>query len=521
MERMVTTSGETDQRASSRGLVSGYSDDLLGNQMNIQSNNTTQINRATIRTPPLTMREDITPDFSVYNTPVEQSLSNLNEQAEDNIDRESQQFNPTPFLNNLVDVYLPVVGLCPARCQNGTWMSTNKKDKDLGALDHFFKQHTKSPNWYHNKHLLDLLERTKRWICIKHLRSYQEKSRCACRNQYNQAHRIQDRNGEGVVYNQMLDTQVILSQATGDISDNSSVATPYSDDETFFLKFRQAVVPTFKSIPKYVRTIVSKQFESVLQDCISDFTNLDKHALAQVYAKAILRVVPNRHVSGRKRNKYIEGVIRSRVQQWASGEQGQYLLIQNMFDAESTRTSNHYKDQQSFNRKKAVDLALKMRYGDALKFLLSSGIADTSPEVIAILKEKHPVEDLPVPIDCTDIEPLQVTEQQVVEALKSFPKGTACGRDGLRAEHLNDLIITTGSNPNNIIRTYTDYVNLCLSGDIPYHLAPFICSAPLTVLEKKDGGIRPNAVGEIWRRLTSKIAVKYVNKELRSYLEPF
>ncbi len=49
-------------------------------------------------------------------------------------------------------------------------------------------------------------------------------------------------------------------------------------------------------------------------------------------------------------------------------------------------------------------------------------------------------------------------------------------------------------------------VNLYLSGKVQALLAPFIASAPLTALRKNNGGVRPIAVGEVWRRLVSKCA---------------
>ena len=51
-------------------------------------------------------------------------------------------------------------------------------------------------------------------------------------------------------------------------------------------------------------------------------------------------------------------------------------------------------------------------------------------------------------------------------------------------------------------------------------LAEYIASAPLTPLLKPDNGIRPIAVGAIWRRLVSKVAMKKVGKEVK-YLGDF
>ncbi|GJX42562.1 putative ribonuclease H-like domain-containing protein, partial [Tanacetum coccineum] len=79
----------------------------------------------------------------------------------------------------------------------------------------------------------------------------------------------------------------------------------------------------------------------------------------------------------------------------------------------------------------------------------------------------------------------------VLDMIKSFPCGTSCGRDGLRAQHLMD----------------------CLSGVV------YLASAPLTPLVKPGGGIRPIAVGTIWRRMVSKVSAVMIGYSLDGYLD--
>jgi Reverse transcriptase (RNA-dependent DNA polymerase) len=66
----------------------------------------------------------------------------------------------------------------------------------------------------------------------------------------------------------------------------------------------------------------------------------------------------------------------------------------------------------------------------------------------------------------------------------------------------------------------TKWVNKLLSGSLDREVAPYIASAPLIPLRKPDGGTRPIAVGEIWRRLASKCAVRMVQGQLSNYLQP-
>ncbi|KAI3822707.1 hypothetical protein L1987_10303 [Smallanthus sonchifolius] len=109
-----------------------------------------------------------------------------------------------------------------------------------------------------------------------------------------------------------------------------------------------------------------------------------------------------------------------------------------------------------------------------------------------------------------------------VLCVKSFPKGTSCGCDGLRAQHLLDALSGEGSaTASGLLTAITEVVNLWLGGLCPRVLADFVASAPLTPLLKPDNGIRPIAVGAIWRRLVSKVAMKKVGKEAVTYLEDY
>lgn len=92
----------------------------------------------------------------------------------------------------------------------------------------------------------------------------------------------------------------------------------------------------------------------------------------------------------------------------------------------------------------------------------------------------------------------------------------------MRAQHLLDALSGEGSVTSmGLLSAITEVVNLWLGGLCPKVLAEFIASAPLTPLLKPDNGIRPIAVGAIWRRLVSKVAMKMVGKEMTQYLGDF
>ncbi|GJX10345.1 retrovirus-related pol polyprotein from transposon TNT 1-94 [Tanacetum coccineum] len=70
-----------------------------------------------------------------------------------------------------------------------------------------------------------------------------------------------------------------------------------------------------------------------------------------------------------------------------------------------------------------------------------------------------------------------------------------------------------------LVSSITQVVNLFLEGNCPTVLGGYIASAPLTPLVKPGGGIRPIAVGTIWRRLVSKVSATMIGHSLDGYLD--
>ena len=70
------------------------------------------------------------------------------------------------------------------------------------------------------------------------------------------------------------------------------------------------------------------------------------------------------------------------------------------------------------------------------------------------------------------------------------------------------------------LQSITNIVNMFLSGKVPAILGPIYASAPIIALLKQDGGIRLIAIGEIWRRLVSKVACFSFRAAMMDYLEP-
>ena len=72
-----------------------------------------------------------------------------------------------------------------------------------------------------------------------------------------------------------------------------------------------------------------------------------------------------------------------------------------------------------------------------------------------------------------------------MDRIKSFPRGSSCGRDGLRAQHLMDCLSGAAvAISDELVDAITHVVNLFLEGKCPKVLGEYIASAPLTPLVK-------------------------------------
>ena len=147
-----------------------------------------------------------------------------------------------------------------------------------------------------------------------------------------------------------------------------------------------------------------------------------------------------------------------------------------------------------------------------------------SPATFSTVKEWHPPfhpqSVLPPPPDnITD--PIDVTGEAVIPAIKSFPNGSAGGPCGLRPQHVKDLIgLSANIGGQLLLTTLTSFTNLVLNGHTPASIRPSIFGASLLALEKRGGGVRCIAVGSTLGCLVAKEACGMVRPDMTNLLAP-
>ena len=114
-----------------------------------------------------------------------------------------------------------------------------------------------------------------------------------------------------------------------------------------------------------------------------------------------------------------------------------------------------------------------------------------------------------------------VAEEELRHGVITFALGSDGDLDALRPQILKDVLShqvgEAGAELSLAIRRLLD---LLLVGGVPEAVRPVFFGASLTPLKKKSGGIRPIAVGCVWRRLSAKIVLRRISPDLVDYLKP-
>ena len=159
----------------------------------------------------------------------------------------------------------------------------------------------------------------------------------------------------------------------------------------------------------------------------------------------------------------------------------------------------------------------------AIRELSSDDIlAPDNSETLNKLRERHPaapaVVSLPSAPENDDAH-VPVSPDSVKSGILSFPAGSAGGPEGLKPGHLKQMIGAAEAG-NRLLESLTKLVSLVLESKIPEDIQPIFFGANLCALSKKDGGIRPIAVGSTLRRLVTKVGFKPVSQQLGLLFRP-
>jgi hypothetical protein len=128
----------------------------------------------------------------------------------------------------------------------------------------------------------------------------------------------------------------------------------------------------------------------------------------------------------------------------------------------------------------------------------------TGQRAMDVARLLHPTGPLPGEAGAALVAPVQVSNDDVLKAIRSFPKESAPGRGGTRPEHLRAACEAWGGVGAQAADALTHVVNAILSGEV----ADILNQGELLLISKGEGrGWRPIVLLPVLRRLASKCAL--------------
>ena len=278
-------------------------------------------------------------------------------------------------------------------------------------------------------------------------------------------------------------------------------------------------LPICRHIPKSCRDLFAEALSNLCSQAARNPRDHSKFRLLFMFPRAVLRAPPR---GGKRRRVHFSRLLSERLRRWLSGDYEALWSEATCASKAPKRTLEEQADSLEKRCERAKALTQEGNLSKACSALLSCGIADVNPSVLCDLRSKHPSRPTAVKLPVTSLPPsIQMTRDEVAVGIRSFPAASGAGPSKLFPDHLREALkCATPLKSERLLDEITSLVNIWASGEVCPSLATRICAAYLHPLLKKDGGIRPVAVGETFRRLVSKCLNSAIRKEAASILSP-
>ena len=284
------------------------------------------------------------------------------------------------------------------------------------------------------------------------------------------------------------------------------------------------LVPTLKWCPKAARGEFARELASLWFRLAQTPNDVRLWVLQAMFVRCILPAGRG----PRAGDAYsMARLVRERLRRWRAGEFSQlWQEAVNLTKVPARKkkkgdNGDQEKSQEQKNAERAATLAQDGQFTRALQALTSAGMAPPTSANLKTMKEKHPeATSAPLIPPNTDLPQISFTQVEVEKAAKKFRKGSAPGPSGLRPEHLRVGLQAAPGRRDRALQSLTQLVNSMAAGGVPEEVAPFLAGARLHAARKKDGGLRPIAVGNLMRRLVAKCCASKLQERAASLLKP-
>lgn len=307
------------------------------------------------------------------------------------------------------------------------------------------------------------------------------------------------------------------SSSSAAASQSTQSSSPQLDSQSLLDKIVAARCRVLKYIPKASRVQAAVKLTTIIDRIVVDPDNITAWQQFLLFTYCCLGV-------GERGGKRHNSTLATKVNKALSDYMSTGCTPQQE-QPPTGRRRKKSKDSGIGDSNLAARVSAKIEEGDvrgAVRLAVSDDIlapcCDATADALRLL---HPVRAAPsnsslslpdsdvTRIDSSTSSVLSLSAGDIIEAIKSFPAGSAGGLDGLRPQHLKDMTSQyTGIAGERLVASLTEFTNLCLAGRVPLNVRPVFYGATLCALAKKGGGVRPIAVGSTLRRMVAKAACR-------------
>ena len=295
----------------------------------------------------------------------------------------------------------------------------------------------------------------------------------------------------------------------------------FREDISAFMK--RLRVPVMKHIPKGARESVAHGLSTVLTDTCQNFDNPAFWRRLFAFTSCILAAPPKPEIGYGKVN--LTARVKARVVAFLSMSKTIDALLSEGREPSRRLKGAPNKDKPDSEKRTATAISSKIQEGDvrgAARIAASgAGLAEFNTQTAEALRSLHPTgvsaDSSPMPVEPVSV---SFTARELQAAVDSFNSASSGGPDCMRPVHLKELLNYTSGAQGQLKDSLLELCGKICTDPMPMEVRPTFFGANLCALEKPQGGLRPIAVGNTFRRLVSKLAVARVRDDMCEALAP-
>ena len=314
----------------------------------------------------------------------------------------------------------------------------------------------------------------------------------------------------------IYDNTPVQVPTSTNLSINGSLKLPTMEE------ILDGTIHTTRHVPKNCRSKLAKALTEVCNAITKNPSYEEGYKLLFMFPSCCLRAPPR---TGRQKRNQATKFIDKLLERWLQGDVERLWRESQDSKARAKQQKGTSTQSPEKQRKRNIQRALLMieegNLTKTVQCLQSLGVAAPTEQTIEQLEEKHPKGPAVTVGRNTTVSNLSVSPEEILQQTQTFTAASSPGRSSLRFEHLLAAFQSPiPSISKHCLDSFTSLVNLLLTGDINKQAASHICGAKLIPLKKSDDSVRPIAVGDTLRRITSKCACRHVTPTARSLLFP-